>query len=74
MIVCLLQKSNVEIVVIDHKQDIDFKVFGTKITLITDRQKVSDFIDTFIEEMQERNAQVSDFGADIQALSISLEC
>lgn len=68
MIVCLLQKSNVEIVVIDPKQGIDFKVFGTKITLITDRQKVSDFIDTFIEEMHERNAQMSDFGADIQAL------
>lgn len=74
MIVCLLQKSNVEIVVIDPKQGIDFKVFGAKITLITDRQKVSDFIDTFIEEMHERNAQMSDFGADIQALGISLEC
>lgn len=52
----------------------DDSVFAAKITLITDRQKAGEIIDTFIEEMHERNAQMSDFGADIQALGVSLEC
>lgn len=73
MIVCLLQNPNVEIVVIDPKRGIDFRIFEPKIELIADTQKAGDIIDSLIDEMNERNEQMSKSGVDIVALGFKFK-
>ena len=73
MIVCLLQNPNVEITVIDPKRGIDFRIFEPKIELIADMQKAGDIIDSLIDEMNERNDQMSKSGADIVALGFKFK-
>lgn len=74
MIVCLLQNPNVEVTVIDPKRGIDFRIFEPKIELIADMQKAGDMIDNLIEEMNERNAQMSQSGVNnIQALGLNFK-
>lgn len=62
MIVCLLQNPNVEITVIDPKGGIDFRVFCPKIRLVMDMQEAGDIIENLIDEMNERNAKMSESG------------
>ena len=73
MIVCLLQNLNVEIIVIDPKRGIDFRIFEPKIDLIADMKKVGETIDSLIDEMNERNAKMSEFGIDIQSLGFKFK-
>lgn len=73
MIVCLLQNPNVEIIVIDPKRGIDFRIFEPKIELIADTQKAGDIIDSLIDEMNERNDQMSKSGVDIVALGFKFK-
>lgn len=73
MIVCLLQNPNVEIIVIDPKRGIDFRIFEPKIELIADTQKAGDIIDSLIDEMNERNEQMSKSGVDIVALGFKFK-
>lgn len=74
MIVCLLQNPNVEITVIDPKGGIDFRVFGAKINLITDMQEVGEIIENLIDEMNERNAKMSETGVNnVQDLGLNFK-
>lgn len=73
MIVCLLQNPNVEIIVIDPKRGIDFRIFEPKIELIADTQKAGNIIDSLIDEMNERNEQMSKSGVDIVALGFKFK-
>ena len=73
MIVCLLQNPNVEIIVIDPKRGIDFRIFERKIELIAESQKAGDTIDSLIDEMNERNEQMSESGVDIEALGFKFK-
>lgn len=60
MIVCLLQNPNIEITVIDPKEGVDFKIFGSKIRLITDIDEVRDYFKEMIDEMQSRFTKMSE--------------
>lgn len=73
MIVCLLQNPNAEIIVIDPKRGIDFRIFEHKIELIADTQKAEDIIDSLIDEMNWRNEQMSKAGVDIVALGLKFK-
>lgn len=71
MIVCLAQNPNAEIIVLDPKGGIDFRVFGLKIKLIVDMQEAGDIIENLIDEMNERNAKMSETGVNnIQDLGL----
>lgn len=71
MIVCLAQNPNAQIIVLDPKGGIDFRVFGSKIELIVDMQEAGDIIENLIDEMNERNAKMSETGvSNIQDLGL----
>ncbi len=71
MIVCLAQNPNTQIIVLDPKGGIDFRVFGSKINLIVDMQEAGDIIENLIDEMNERNAKMSETGvSNIQDLGL----
>ncbi|MGX2971325.1 FtsK/SpoIIIE domain-containing protein [Helicobacter sp. T3_23-1059] len=71
MIVCLAQNPNTQIIVLDPKGGIDFRVFGSKINLIVDMQEAGDVIENLIDEMNERNAKMSETGvSNIQDLGL----
>ena len=73
MIVCLLQNPNVEVIVIDPKRGIDFRIFEPKIELVADMKKAGEVIDSLIDEMNERNVKMSESGADIQSLGFNFK-
>lgn len=57
--IAMLLHTNIEITIIDPKQGLDYKRFESKINIIVDMNKVSEFLNSAINDMEERYHKMS---------------